>query len=108
MVPSQSFVELRADTRQALKSFLASHEGENFLAALNSTCPSIVKAGTAEDQLASAHAHRGYEECMERILFFVEPAPPEEKSSAPTNYPPLDDEKAWDSEKNGADPAQEG
>ena len=98
MIPAPSQVELRTETREALKIFLDTPYGQNFLEALNAYCPEILREGTAENQLAAANRHAGFEDCLGRILFFVEPTPPEDDKPAPGSYPPLDDEERWSQE----------
>lgn len=52
-----------------------------------------------ENQLASAQRHSGFEECLETILAFIQPLPPEEGEVSTMNYPDLDKDEAWTEEK---------
>lgn len=106
MVPSPSLVTLNPDARQVLKGFLDSRAGENFVQALNALCPSVLERGTAEDQIAAANRHAGYEKCIENMLFFIEPLPPEDDEKKSETYPDLEDEKAWKEEQKRAETAQ--
>ena len=103
MIPASSHIEIGSDTREALKTFLESSVGDNFLEALNAFCPQILKIGSAEDQIAAANRHAGFEECLERILFLKEPLPPEPESEKPGSYPSLEDDKAWPKEETLVD-----
>ncbi len=106
MVPSPALVTLTPETRLILKGFIDSLAGDNFMQALNALCPSILEAGTAEDQIAAANRHAGYEKCMENILLLIEPAATADGDQKPETYPDLDDENAWREEQKRARPAQ--
>lgn len=98
-------VELTPEARDALTSFLKTRAGEIFFEALSAGVPSIPKSGTAEDRLAGAYTHAGYEECLDTIRFFVTPQP-EVEHSEPT-YPDVEDDRAWEKEQGRVEAAKQ-
>lgn len=105
MILTPGTVELTAEARDRATTFFRSREGQNFLAALAASTPRIPKTGTGEDRLAGSYTHAGYEECLEMIEFFITP---EQKIEAEkTNYPDLEDDRAWQEEQQRVETAQE-
>lgn len=99
MIARKQQVELTPEARGLLAGLLNSDEGQNILDALAATCPTILDKGTAEDMLSSAHAHRGWEACVEQLLYFVAPTPVPE-TEPKSRYTDLDDDAAWEKESN--------
>ncbi len=95
MIARKTEIQLSPEARSLLGELFRSTEGQSILDAMAALCPRILTEGTAENMLASAHTHAGWEKAIEQLVEFTIPEAkaPEDKDAA---YPDLDDEKAWE------------
>ncbi len=88
-------LEWNSDDTAAFRVFLGTRAGSRLIPKLVESAPALLAAGDINAILVRNGARIGFEQAARELLLLAYPPPAPPQTEA-TNYPRLDDDKAWD------------